>query len=67
MLLDMNQGTVLEGVMIFPDYVFANVPKAPTGMQETDFITGVGGKSAMSIGGSVNTPAGTNPIFFPGT
>ena len=56
MILDMQEPTLQEGMIIFPDWVFANLPLQPSQLVETEVIQGGAGSESMSITGSIDSP-----------
>lgn len=71
MIFDLQQPTMLEGMMVFPEWCFANLPVQSKNIKEqvqipaTPTMQGPKGINLQSSVGS-SIVAG-KPIFFPGT
>ena len=55
MILDFQQVTTIEGVVAFPDWAFAALPKPDSDMHETVILIGAS-SSSVNITGSVDSP-----------
>jgi hypothetical protein len=67
MILDFQQPTMIEGIIAFPDFAFANLPAQASDIKETNSIVGSVG-TALSITGSVSRTSQSTPTPpFPGT
>lgn len=55
MLFDMQeQPDATGGVIVFPDWFYANRPEPPDEMKDQEYVTGQGGGvTTYSIGGSI--------------
>ncbi len=68
MILDMQQSTMIEGFIAFPDFAFAGLPSQPSSIAEKTSITGGSAGSAASIGGTVGqTSQAVGNTPFPGS
>jgi hypothetical protein len=54
MIIDQQyQSSTVEAILVFPDFIFGDLPRQPGQIEETRLLTGSTGGTSISIAGSV--------------
>ena len=64
MLIDYEQPIMIGGIIVFPDFAYANLPRQPGTIKDTVTIGGSTGGTVVRIAGSVGDP--NLPVPFGG-